>query len=69
MAPIYKKGHKEDFGNYRPVNMTSVPKKITEQIILTEITPHVLDNQGDQTQPAWVHERQVLLTKLISFYD
>jgi len=24
---------------------------------------------GDQAQPAWVHERQVLLTNLISCYD
>ena len=49
---LYKKGQKEDPGNYRPVSLTSVPGKIMELFILSE---------GDQAQPAWVHERQVLL--------
>ena len=40
-TPIYKKGHKEDVGNYRSVSLTSVSERIMEQMILREITQHV----------------------------
>jgi len=58
MTPIYKKGCKEDLGNYTPVSLTSVPGKIFKQIVLREIAWHVQDNQG--IRPG-VHEGQVLL--------
>ena len=44
--PIYRKGWKEDPGNYRPVSLTSVPGNVMEQIILCAITQHTQDNQG-----------------------
>ena len=58
MTPIYKKGCREDPGNYRPVSLTSVPGKVMELIVLREIAWHVQDNQG--IRPG-VHEGQVLL--------
>ena len=44
VTPIYKKGCREDPGNYRPVSLTSVLGKIMEQIVLREIMWHVWDN-------------------------
>jgi len=46
VTPIYKKGQKEDTGNYRPVSLTLVLGKIMEQFILSAFTGHVKDSQG-----------------------
>jgi len=44
VTSIYKKGHKEDLGNYRPVNLTLVLGKVMEQVVLREIIRHVQDS-------------------------
>ncbi|GAB0207180.1 mitochondrial enolase superfamily member 1 [Grus japonensis] len=69
VTPIYKKGRKEDPGNYRPVSLTSVPGKIMERFILSALTRQVQDNQGIRPSQHRFMEGRSCLTNLISFYD
>jgi len=66
-VPVFKKGKKEDSGNYRPVSLTSVSGKMTEKIILRVIENYWRDNVviGD-CQQVFVRENSSLTT-LISF--
>ena len=41
VVPIFKKGDKDDPGNYRPVSLTSVPCKVIESIIRDQLMTHL----------------------------
>ncbi|GAB0208076.1 mitochondrial enolase superfamily member 1 [Grus japonensis] len=69
VMPIYKKGWKEDPGNYRPVSLTSVLGKIMEWFILSALTRQVQDNQGIRPSQHGFMKGRSRLTNLISFYD
>ena len=69
MTPIYKKGQKDDLGNYRPVSLMSVPGKPMEQLILSTIIQHMQDKQTIRPSQHGFMKGRSCLTNLISFYD
>ncbi|KAJ7416706.1 RNA-directed DNA polymerase from mobile element jockey [Willisornis vidua] len=44
VIPIFRKEKKEDPGNSRPVNLTSMSGKVMEKIILDDTEKHLKDN-------------------------
>ncbi|KFP25232.1 hypothetical protein N325_10916, partial [Colius striatus] len=41
VTPVFKKGRKDNSGNYRLVSITSIPGKAMEQLILNVVTKHM----------------------------
>jgi len=66
---IYRKGWKEDPGNYRPVSLTLVRGKIMEQVILSALTRSMMDNQEIRPSQHGFMKGRSCLTILISCYD
>jgi len=66
---IYKRGQKEDPGNYRPLSLTSVLGKIIEGFIPSALTRRVKDNQGIRHSQHGFMKVRSCLTNLISIYD
>jgi len=69
VTPVFRKGKKEDPGNYRPVSLTSILGKIMEQLILEVIFKQVEEKKAIRSSQHGFTEGRSCLTNLIVFYD
>jgi len=69
VTPVFKKGKKEDPGNYRPVSLTSIPGKVMEQLILEVIIKQVEEKKVIGNSQHGFTQGEIMPDDLIAFYD
>ena len=68
ITPLFKKGSKNNPGNYRPVSLTSVPGKMLESIIAEDITQHLESNNLISDSQHGFRRGRSCLTNLLEFF-
>jgi len=69
VTAIFKKGKKEDPGNYRPVSLTSMRGKVMEQLILEVMIKQMEEKKVIRSSQHGFIKGKSCLTSLIAFYD
>ena len=68
ISPLFKKGSKDDPGNYRPISLTSVPGKMLESIIADDMMSHLEYNKLILDSQHGFRSGRSCLTNLVDFF-
>jgi len=69
ITPVFKKGKKENLGNYRPVSLTSVPGKLMEQLIPDIFSKQVEEKEVTRSSQHRSTKEKSCFISLIAFHD
>ena len=69
ITSIFKKGKKDDPGNYQPVSVTSVLQKVMEQTLQETMLRHVEGREEIRENQHGFTKGKSSLTKLVTFSD
>ncbi|PKU41705.1 rna-directed dna polymerase from mobile element jockey- hypothetical protein [Limosa lapponica baueri] len=69
VTPVFKKGKKEDTGNYKPFSLTSIPAMVMEQLFLDVISKHVEEKKAIGSGQHGFTKGKSCFTNQITFYD
>jgi len=67
VTPVFKKGKKEDPGNYRPVSLTSIPGRVMEQLILDVTSKHMEEKKVIRSSQLGINKGKSCLTNPTAF--
>ena len=68
ISPLFKKGSKDDPGNYRPISLTSFPGKMLESIIADDMMSHLEHNKLILDSQHGFRSGRSCLTNLVDFF-
>ena len=69
MSAIFKKGDKENPGNYRPISLTSPVCKVFESILRDSIVGHLEENELIHDSQHGFMKNRSCLTNLLQFLE
>jgi len=68
IIPLFKKGKKEDSGNYRLFSLTSITEKVVEQLVLHAVSKQMEDKKVIRSSQHGLSKGKSSLTNVIAFH-